>query len=193
MDKFINYLINISPLSDKTLEEFVKLFTVKKYFAKDKLVRAGKLTDKGFFLDSGIVRSIYLFPEGKEYTRRIYAKPTFFSSYSALILGKESEFTYECITDCSIIEYKYEELNSLANRNIEVGILIRKFLEMLYVSYAERNYNFLTQNATERYLKLREEIPNIDNLVSQKQIASNVGITPIQLSRIRKQILSKPE
>ncbi|MGB6268061.1 MAG: hypothetical protein WBF67_03545 [Olleya sp.] len=40
-------------------------------------------------------------------------------------------------------------------------------------------------NAKGRYLKLREKIPNIDNLIPQYQIAAYLSITPVQLSRIR--------
>jgi hypothetical protein len=40
-------------------------------------------------------------------------------------------------------------------------------------------------NATERYLSLRKQIPNIDNLIPQYQIATYLSITPVQLSRIR--------
>ncbi len=46
-------------------------------------------------------------------------------------------------------------------------------------------------NATERYVKLKKEIPDIDNLIQQYHIASYLNITPVQLSRIRKELYSK--
>jgi len=36
----------------------------------------------------------------------------------------------------------------------------------------------LTLDATQRYLKLRTQIPNIDDLIPQYQIASYLSITP---------------
>jgi hypothetical protein len=44
------------------------------------------------------------------------------------------------------------------------------------------------ENATERYLKLRSKHPNIDQRIQQLHLASHLGITPTQLSRIRKEL-----
>ena len=43
-------------------------------------------------------------------------------------------------------------------------------------------------DATQRYLKLCKKIPDIESLIPQYQIASYLGITPVQLSRIRKKM-----
>ncbi|MBL4904660.1 MAG: hypothetical protein JKZ00_01235 [Flavobacteriaceae bacterium] len=48
-----------------------------------------------------------------------------------------------------------------------------------------------TLDATARYLKLKNDIPDIDNLIQQYHIAAYLNITPVQLSRIRKEIYSK--
>jgi hypothetical protein len=46
----------------------------------------------------------------------------------------------------------------------------------------------MTLNATESYIKLRKQIPDIDSLIPQYQIASYLSISPVQLSRIRKKL-----
>jgi len=46
----------------------------------------------------------------------------------------------------------------------------------------------MSLNATQRYLNLRQCIPNIDDLIPQFQIASFLNITPVQLSRVRKKL-----
>ena len=42
------------------------------------------------------------------------------------------------------------------------------------------------ENATERYLKLLSKYPDISERIALHHIASHLGITPTQLSRIRK-------
>ncbi len=59
---------------------------------------------------------------------------------------------------------------------------------MLYL--IEKNAMNSHLNATERYLCLKKEIPNIENLIQLNQIANCLNITPIQFSRIRKKIYS---
>ena len=46
-------------------------------------------------------------------------------------------------------------------------------------------------NATERYLELLSKHPKIDQRIQQLQLASHLGITPTQLSRIRKELKKK--
>jgi hypothetical protein len=64
-------------------------------------------------------------------------------------------------------------------------------VELHYAHLQKTNDELLTLNATGRYLKLQKRIPNIDNMINQYHIASNLGITPIQLSRIRKKLYSR--
>jgi len=61
-------------------------------------------------------------------------------------------------------------------------------LEQVFISYEERNLDLMTLNATESYIKLRKQIPDIDSLIPQYQIASYLSISPVQLSRIRKKL-----
>jgi len=59
------------------------------------------------------------------------------------------------------------------------------YLEYVICQNDVRHKELLSMNATERYLSLRKQIPNIDNLIPQYQIATYLSITPVQLSRIR--------
>ena len=40
-------------------------------------------------------------------------------------------------------------------------------------------------DASERYASFRQEYPDLENQIPQYQVASYLGITPTQLSRIR--------
>ncbi len=64
-------------------------------------------------------------------------------------------------------------------------------LEYLFLNMEDRIYDLTLLNATEKYLKLKDEIPEIENLIAQYHIASYLNITAVQLSRIRKEIYSK--
>ncbi|MFT4665925.1 MAG: CRP-like cAMP-binding protein [Gammaproteobacteria bacterium] len=53
----------------------------------------------------------------------------------------------------------------------------------------KRQIAFATQSATERYLTFLEKYPLLDKRIPQLHIASYLGITPTQLSRIRKELI----
>ena len=54
---------------------------------------------------------------------------------------------------------------------------------MRYKIYRENG--FLLENATERYIHFKKLYPNLSERVSQRHIATYLGITPESLSRIR--------
>ncbi len=188
MDKFINYIKNVHPLPKKSIDNFVKILTKKKYLSKEQISKIGDIPTKISFLESGIARLFMISPKGNEYNKVIFKSGDFIGSLSALIKNEPSIYTIECLTDCSTIECEYSDFITLTESDNNLGILHRKNLEKLYITNHNRNIEFLTLNATERYLNLRKRIPNIDNLIPQKQISNHLAITPIQLSRIRRKL-----
>jgi len=141
---------------------------------------------KIYLLNKGVVKSYIYLESGKEFTKTLFTSMDFFSSLTSLLAQSPSEFVYESITDCHVYSADFKEFKKLCEGNVEILKLYAKGLEFLF-SAGERNHlEIASFNAKERYLKLRERIPEIDNLMPQYQIASYLNITPVQLSRIRK-------
>lgn len=189
MDTFLSYIKNIHPLSINSLTEIKKVLIEKKYTAKTILSAKNKIPHNFYFLESGIARAYLINQKGNEYTRHIYFKGNIVGSFVALIKNKAALYTIKCLTNCKVIECDYLKLSQLSNKYIDIAILNRKILEKLYVSAVNRNIEFLALNTTKRYLNLKKQIPGIDNLVSQKIIASHLATTTVQLSRIRRSLL----
>jgi hypothetical protein len=59
------------------------------------------------------------------------------------------------------------------------------YLEHVFSINEDRHLKILSKDAKERYLDLKKNIPDIDDLIPQYQIAAYLNITPVQLSRIR--------
>lgn len=57
------------------------------------------------------------------------------------------------------------------------------------ISLKQKSLDIVTETATNRYLKLLKEKPQIIQNAPLKQIASFLGITDTSLSRIRKDLL----
>ena len=67
-------------------------------------------------------------------------------------------------------------------------MLYSRVLESVYIIYEKRLVEMISLDATNRYLELRKQISKVDELIPQYHIASFLGITPVQLSRIRRKI-----
>ncbi|MDE7408739.1 MAG: Crp/Fnr family transcriptional regulator [Muribaculaceae bacterium] len=98
-----------------------------------------------------------------------------------IVAGKNSEVW---ISDATILPRLFEE-------DIEAGRHGRLFMQAAYVSLANRYLALYAKSPMERYLDLIHEHPQIEQDVSQKEIAGYLQIRPYSLSRIKKNILGK--
>ncbi len=80
------------------------------------------------------------------------------------------------------------ELPKIFEEDVEAGKQGRMFMESAYVSLAKRYYALYAQTPMERYLDLIHKHPQIEQDVSQKELAEYLQITPTHLSRIRKEL-----
>ena len=65
---------------------------------------------------------------------------------------------------------------------------MREYITENAVEMGRRHLLFLTGSAKERYLFILENHPNLLKKLPLRLIASLIGITPVQLSRIRNKI-----
>lgn len=82
-------------------------------------------------------------------------------------------------------------LATLCEESTEVSRHLLQFAESAYNSLIARYCSFIAGDSTERYIALINEHPQIEQDVSQKEIAEFLQITPTHLSRIRKELLSQ--
>jgi len=61
----------------------------------------------------------------------------------------------------------------------------RILVEHAWIGKERRETQLIMLNASERYRAFREEYPGLEQRIPQYHIASYLGITPVQLSRIR--------
>jgi CRP-like cAMP-binding protein len=177
--------------SDAFAENLSNLLTKKKFKKKEIIVKLKEIPSKFYILKKGIVRSYIVGSQGKEHIKILYTKNNIFAPMTALIKKKPSLYSFDCLTDCEILEGNYTDLLALTNSNLEFSILYSKILEEMYVRTDNKIHDLSILNATERFKKLKKEKPTIENLIKQYHIASYLNITPTQLSRIKKENYSK--
>ena len=180
-----DYLNSISKISEDTFEELQSISEFKRIPAGTQIIKLDEMTSKIYMLVSGVMRCFISTESGKEFNKSFYMPMSFVGSLTALIKKKPSLFTFETLTDCKVYEVDYYELMVVFKNNLVLKDLHNKTLEGLY---EKRLVELVSMDATERYLELRKQNPNIDDLISQYHIASYLGITAVQLSRIRRKI-----
>jgi len=188
MKNLLTTLNEFYPLSKKSLKQLNSIFEEIEFKKKDKIASFGEVPTNCFVLKSGIVRSYITDEKGKEFIRSLYIPMRAVGAFSSLILNKPTEVVYDCLTDCTLLVGDFKRFKELAKENIELANLYNVILERLFIRMEKRIFELSSLDGKERYLKLKRYIPKIDTLIPQYHIASYLNITPVQLSRIRKNL-----
>lgn len=190
--KFLtDFIASIDDIPKKSIDKLFALITFKELKKGDSIAHVGEMPTDIFILKTGVIRSFYTDEKGKDYIRHIFTPLRATGALGALISGKPSRLSYDCLTDCEVYAISFKDFKKLTENDIALANLYASILEIIFNTLESKIYDLSVLNATERYLKLRKKIPNIENLIPQYHIASYLNITPVQLSRIRKEMYSK--
>lgn len=190
--KFLTDFINsIEKTPDVSIEKLLAIISYKEFKKGDSIAKLGEIPSDVYVLKSGVIRSFFTDEKGKEYIKNLFIPVKTTGALGALILNKPSRLSYDCLTECKVYSINFNKFKKLTKEDKAISNLYSTILEYVYLTLESKIYDLSVLNATERYLKLKKQIPDIENLIPQYHIASYLNITPVQLSRIRKEIYSK--
>ena len=178
-------------VSHQKFDLFLSKGTYKECENKKVLLEIGAKEKKLFFVLEGIIRMYVQDEEGKEHNKVLSTTPDLVRVQHLNLFDIPSKEGVQCITECKVIEFKYEDILSLIQSDTEIALFYYRLSLQKYIELEGRNIDLISKEAEERYNELRAKIKDIDNKISQYHIASFLGITPIQLSRIRKKLFSE--
>lgn len=181
--KFKSYA-PVSEQSWQLIESIIEFQAAKK---GELLLRNGQTAKEIHFVCKGALRAFITDTEGNIYNKNIFLDGDLAGSTASLIQQTPSYFAIEVLEDSILISINYKKYRELIFQNED--------LKNFYIAYLERNWviekeqreiSIVMENATERYLDLLSKHPDILERIALLHIASHLGITPTQLSRIRK-------
>jgi CRP/FNR family transcriptional regulator, anaerobic regulatory protein len=159
-------------------------------FDKNEVIKESNTTAlHGYFLLEGSV-GLFVWKENNYACTDLFLEYNFFGDDFSLYTGNPSPL--------EILSLEKSKALRISKTNIE--ILKQTPIGSLLFLAGEQSSNskkqmqqieILVQTAEERYCNLMETNPEILQRISQKHIASYLGITPQSLSRIRKKITHK--
>jgi CRP-like cAMP-binding protein len=188
MKTLVSYLSQISPLSEQTLALMQSVFVADNLKKGDYFVRAGEYANEIAFLVSGVVRAFYTNKEGKEYNKTLFSAPAIIGSYASLISKEKNRLPQQALSDCTIWRANYAEIERLSENNYELERLRRKIAERFFIGNEKKQLEMGLLEAKDRYFILKKEHPGIEHRIAQYHIASYLGVSATQLSRIRKKL-----
>lgn len=162
---------------------------VQKTYKKNEVICGiGQHPENIFFIKSGVVRKYITDSNGKEFNKFLFCDNHIVVSLTAISTKMPSNFTIECLTDVTLYEVSYKKLKVILKNDVELSNLYTDMLHNFFVIMEESEVEKVLLEAKDRYLNFQNRYPNIVNKIPLFHIASYLGVTSIQLSRIRRDI-----
>jgi len=195
----LNYIGKIVSLDDSDIE--IILNNCKEVLIpKGHIIfNEGKIARYAHFIVSGKARSYYTDYAGKTITWSFHFneiqsdfKNLFIVDHKSFLTQTPGTLRIEALTDIKAIRFGQPRLDSIYGHVPILDQCLRKLNEYSFVMAYDRVFNLLTLSATDRYNQLLRNEPHLLRMFPDKYLASYIGIEPPSLSRIRKNLLSKP-
>lgn len=181
------FLVNHYSFSDRDSHHVFSKFQFVEIKKNTLLHRQHEVCQYAYFICQGGVRTFFTNRKGEENTRYIAFENNFVSAFSSFITQTPSLENVQTLENSKLLKIKQGDFFHLVNSNATFSKLYLHSLEQAQVISTWRLETMLSMTAKERYRDLLERMPQIISRLSNKQIASFLGITQESLSRLKAQ------
>ncbi|HHP7241548.1 MAG TPA: Crp/Fnr family transcriptional regulator [Cyclobacteriaceae bacterium] len=172
--------------NDAEVEEILGIFWEKKYNKGELFKERDTIIESLGFLVDGSSRSYFINQSGDEVTDQVLEENNFLSDILSVRTDEKSSIIIEFLEISNVLSAPMDSVKDLLERNITFNILIREYIGDRAMDLLKRHLMFLNGTAKERYQHLLKSNPSLFKKFPLRFIASMIGVTPTQLSRIRK-------
>ena len=179
-----NYIASHISISNDVMDHMMRIFSDRLYKKGEYFSKQGELSRFCGFVCEGIFAMHILNDDGSQYIKTFITGRHFM--LATFKPEEQSTINIQAMTDALVMQADYSVLETMFEKYPSLGLFakveIEKYLESAYRKLEE----FATKDAKDRYLLFLREFPDVADQIPQYHIASYLGITPTQLSRIRK-------
>lgn len=176
---------NVLKLRDKTLIKNICAVSSFVYLSKGEfLYHAGDCVPNLYLLKSGGLRGYYFDKKGREVTDCFCFRP---GSAAAPSFHPEEPSMISAVAykDSVLVSIPWPQLMQCIEENFEGRNVYERILADAAESHCELKVQMVCGTAAERYNWFLKYYPDLDGEVSDRSIASFLGMNPVTLSRLR--------
>ncbi len=185
---------NISRHVSLDKEEIILLTTAYKprhLKKKEFLLHQGEVSRYETFVTKGCLRAFNVNDKGEEYIAQFAVEDWWIGDMYSFLTGTPSTLYIEALEDCELLQIDKQGLEDLYLKLPKMERFFRIIIQNAFIASQKRVLSAMSQTAEERYQEFIRKYPNIEQRVSQYQVAAYLGVTPEFLSRIRKKFTHK--
>jgi len=190
-DSFFKEIYNYPTISEENFNSIIrshKKITFKKH---ETILQEGRISNAYYLIEEGLFRSFLIDFKGNEITTGFFVSNDILIEVASLFLHIPSKETIQALSDGVAWEIDFNTFQKLYRSIPGFTEWGRTWMTNQLFEAKSRAVKMYTQSASQRYLELMKEKPEIINNTPLKYIATYLGITDTSLSRIRKEILPR--
>ena len=172
-------------LDKNEIDFFLSLLKPEEVSKKSVLLKEGQLCRDINFVHHGTLRAFYMGKEAKESTIMFAVADWWITDMYCFINQKPAMLTITAVEDSQVFRLRKEDLDRLYLQVPKFERFFRIIMQNAYIREQLRIIENLSLSAEERYTNFLSRYPKVAQQVTQKQIASYLGITPEFLSTLR--------
>jgi len=172
-------------LTNEETSFFISLLQHQELAKKTFILKEGQLCKDFSYVHSGTLRAYYTDNNGKESTIMFAINDWWITDMFGYINQQPAMLSIEAIEQSSILQLSKNNFDRLCTEVPKFERFFRIIMQNAYIREQLRVIQNLSLPAEERYDNFTKKYPKVVQQVTQKQVASYLGITPEFLSTIR--------
>ena len=185
MQSILDIINSDNSILKEELQQLVSSIQIKNVSKGQILQFKGEVSDKSYFVKSGLLRSYSIDENCKEHIFMFAPEGWIISDFVSQTYNTPSELVIEAIEDSKLEVLNKELFDNLLSKSSKLQLSDTEKLIKRIAVLQKRVIMLMSATAWERYQDFLDTYPNIVQRVPQKMIASYLGITPEALSNMR--------
>ena len=186
----VAYFSRMLPLSDEEKELVKSKFKSRLYRKHQYILQEGDVCKVFNFVVSGCLKMYNVDESGTTHIIQFAIENWWISDLGSFYSKKPSELNIEAVENTTVLQINHEDLLDLYIKAPNFNRIFRVLVENSLVKMQERLLQNLGSDARVRYEQFIKQYPALSNRIPNTYIASNLGITPEFLSKIRNKRIS---
>lgn len=178
-------------LNNTETDFFISLLQHKTIKRKQFILKQGEINRTRNFIVKGCLRMYTIDDIGVDHVIMIGVEDWWIEDIYSFLTKSPATYFIDALEDTEVLQITKDNLDKLFERVPKFERFFRIIFQNFIISQAKRIDQSLSYTAEQRYRHFIRKYPDIHQRVSQKQISSYLGITPVFLSMLRSKFALK--
>jgi CRP-like cAMP-binding protein len=174
-----------APLTEASRANWQKLLRSLTYRKGEMFVATGQVPTQVGFVIEGLLSQEYVSEAGDSTIKYFFPEGRFAASVGAMLTQSPSPFSVVALEDSKVLAYDFAAFKKLVEQHQDIASFYIRYMEKHWIVEKEPlEISFRHDTALQRYQIFLATYPGLIARLKKHQIASYLGITPTQLSRL---------